>query len=58
MKLNDTQQVIAYTIAAYIHRAAKQNDELALQDCLIAAQQLIDRLTPDLETADPNDPFA
>lgn len=58
MKLNETQQVIAFTIAAYIHRAAKQNDELAVQDLLIAAQQLIDRLTPELETTDPEDPFA
>lgn len=58
MKLNETQQVIAFTIASYIHRAAKQNDELAVQDLLIAAQQLIDRLTPELEEPDPEDPFA
>lgn len=58
MKLNDTQQVIAFTVAAYIQRAAKENSEIAVQDIIIAAQQLIDRLDSNDDPTDPDDPFA
>jgi hypothetical protein len=58
MKLTDSQQVIAYTMAAYIQRTAKANNEIAVQDLLICAQELIDLLTPEDNEPDPNDPFA
>jgi len=57
MKLTDTQQVIAYTVAAYIHRAAKENSELAVQDIMIACDQLIDKIKP-ADEPDPDDLFA